>query len=88
MGGEGAMMHMITSLKNNKRRRRKRKSFSNDSLNSVGAEKPVYDFPEATPEVLSKIKKDMLKDQKTDRIRSIVIIIFILTLIIYGIIKA
>ncbi|WP_299228571.1 hypothetical protein [uncultured Psychroserpens sp.] len=86
MGGEGSMMHALTSLKNNNRRRKQRRPFSKNSLNNHRSEKPVYDFPEATPEVMTKIKLDMVKNQKSERIVSIFIFIIIAILIIFIII--
>lgn len=83
MGGEGAMMHMITSLKNNKRRRKKLKSFGRDIVGSYGNERPIYDFPEATPEVLAKIKSDFVKEQKMLRIKTFVVSILIVGIVIY-----
>ena len=83
MGGEGSMMHMITSLKNNKRRQKYHKPFHKRRDATHGTSKPVYDFPEATPEILAKIKSEMIKDQKSQLVKTVAIFIVLVLLIIY-----
>lgn len=77
------MMHMITSLKNNKRRRKNHVPFNKNKLGNHNNEKPEYDFPEATPEVLAKIKSDIIKEQKSQLVKTIIIFIVLVALIVY-----
>ncbi|HLT33690.1 MAG TPA: hypothetical protein VKZ98_07875 [Aquaticitalea sp.] len=64
MGGEGAMMTMITSLKNNNRRK-KRAQFDIEKIGSYGdGEKVEFDFPEVTPEVLKNIRDRLQKERR------------------------
>lgn len=64
MGGEGAMMAMITSLKNNNRRK-KRMPFDKQCASGYGAgEKVEFDFPEVTPEVLKNIRERLQKERR------------------------
>lgn len=64
MGGEGAMMAMITSLKNNGRRK-KRTQFDKENLGGYGnGEKVEFDFPEITPEVLRAIRDLLQKERR------------------------
>ena len=63
MGGEGAMMAMITSLRNNNRRKN-RTRFDKDKLGGYDdGQKIEFDFPEVTPEVLIKIR-DRLQNER------------------------
>lgn len=82
MGGEGAISGMITSLKNNNRRRKHHTPFSNDRSGGYDKGKPIYDFPEATPEVIETIKLRMLKEQKNQRIITFLIFVCIIILIL------
>ncbi len=56
MGGEGAMMAAIHSLRNNKSLRSKRKDKSFGFVSNSN-EKTEYDLPKATPEKLEEIKR-------------------------------
>ncbi|MGS2725159.1 hypothetical protein ACU8DI_01020 [Psychroserpens sp. BH13MA-6] len=82
MGGAGSMMHMITSLKNNKRRHKNHVPFRKNNAENRFKEKPAYDFPEATPEILMKIKAETIKTQRTILMRTIVIFIVLVVLLI------
>ena len=64
MGGEGAMMAAIASLKNNSRRK-KRTQFNKNKAGGFGElEKVEFDFPEVTPEILLQIKTKLQKERK------------------------
>lgn len=87
MGGEGAMMAMITSLKNNSRRK-KRTQFDKDKLGGYGdGERVEFDFPEVTPEILKSIRERLLQERNQliikRRILFAIISAGIITLLIY-----
>ncbi len=87
MGGEGAMMAMITSLKNNSRRN-KRTQFDKQNAGGYGTrEKADFDFPEVTPEVLKNIRERLQKEHKQLQWKRAVlftiITIALITLILY-----
>jgi hypothetical protein len=64
MGGEGAMMAAIASLKNNSRRK-KRTQFDKNKTGGYGElENAEFDFPEVTPEILLQIKNKLQKERK------------------------
>ena len=86
MGGEGAMMSMINSLKNNNRRRKNHIPFGKDKSGGYSKEKPIYDFPAATPEVLEKIKSNMIREQKVQRVKTTLIFVCVIALILLTII--
>jgi len=85
MGGEGAMMAMITSLKNNSRRKN-RNQFNKDKLVGYGnGEKMEFDFPEVTPEILRKIRDRLQKERRQSLLKlgvsfSIVIVVLMVIL--------
>lgn len=83
MGGEGAMMAMITSLKNNSRRHR-RTQFDKQSAGGYGSgEKAEFDCPEVTPEVLKHIRDRLQKERRQlFRKRGILVAIIVLALIL------
>ena len=65
MGFGGSAAAMITSLKNNARRRKTREHFSRDKL-GFGKKGALdeFDFPKATPEQLLAIKEKMRKENR------------------------
>ncbi len=75
------MMTMINSLKNNNRRRKNHSAFNKDKSRRYSKERP-YGFPEATAEALEKIKSNMIREQKADCIKTILIFICIVVLIL------
>ena len=82
MGGEGSMMAMITSLKNNKNLRRNRTRFDKDKLGGYGDfEKLEFNFPEATPQVLKEIRERLINERKIIRRKTIVVFISIVVVI-------
>lgn len=86
MGGEGAMMAAIISLKNNSRRKN-RNQFDKDKLGGYGnGEKVEFDFPEVTPEVLRNIRERLQKERRQllwkRGILFLIITVILLTLLI------
>lgn len=82
MGGEGAMMAMITSLTNNSRRK-KRTQFKKENVGGYGdGEKVEFDFPEVTPEVLRAIRDRLQKERKLLLIKRGVLFFIITTVIL------
>lgn len=84
MGFGGAVSAMITSLKNNDRRKKlnhfyKEKSYAvkKDNFNN-------YDFPEATPELLEKIKNDLIVYNRKKAITTIILTVIIIIISIFG----
>ncbi len=88
MGFGGSVQAMITSLKNNDRRRKKRKPFDKDKVGGYGeSSKPEYDFPEATPEVLSEIRERLRKERKTRMIKIIIVTVALVIAVVWLSIK-
>ena len=56
MGFGGAVQSMISSLKNNEKMRSKRTKFKNTLGGNNSESKTEYNFPEATPEMLKKLR--------------------------------
>ncbi len=82
MGGEGAMMAMITSLKNNSSRK-KRTQFDKQNAGGYGTgEKAEFDFPEVTPEVLKNIRERLQKEHKQLQWKRAVVFTIIVVLLI------
>ena len=82
MGGEGAMMAMITSLKNNSRRK-KRTQFDKNKVGSFGTiEKVEFDFPEITPEVLINIRDRLQKERRQLFWKQAILFTIIITILI------
>ena len=65
MGFGGSVQAMITTLKNNEKMRSKRGNFKK-TVHSSGysKQKPEYDFPEATPQILNEIKERIQNFQR------------------------
>lgn len=61
----GSVQAMITTLKNNEKMRSKRGNFKK-TVHSSGysKQKPEYDFPEATPQILNEIKERIQRERK------------------------
>ncbi|MEO6347255.1 MAG: hypothetical protein ABIO60_05020 [Aquaticitalea sp.] len=82
MGGEGAMMAMITSLRNNSRRKN-RTQFDKDPIGSYGDAKRVeFDFPEITPQVLKTIRDRLLKEKKQLMLKTWILFSIVVTVVI------
>ena len=60
----GSAQAMITTLKNNEKMRSKREKFKRTFGSNSSNEKPEYDFPEATPEMLNEIRSRLKKENR------------------------
>ncbi|GAA4239306.1 hypothetical protein GCM10022291_33090 [Postechiella marina] len=78
MGGEGAMLAMAASLKNNNNLKLKRKE--RIGLSGFYAGVKMQDFPSATPEMLEAIKVKTIRENKKIHIRQMVWL-FVLALV-------
>jgi hypothetical protein len=86
MGGEGAMMAMINSIKNNKSLLSKRKE--KHTMSGSYANLKIAKFPEATPEELLRIKEKIQKENKQIRTKQIIafsILFCVLLILIFNI---
>ena len=84
MGFGGAVSAMITSLKNNNRRK-KRNPFSKEKDYAVKKDTiNNYTFPEATPELLEKIKNDLIIHNRKKTITTIILTAIIIIIFIFG----
>ncbi len=82
MGGEGAMMAANNSLKNNRNLISKRREKS--GLSGRYSNAKLADFPKATPEQLSEIRKRILKQNRTQRIKLFIVFgVFIAVIILF-----
>ncbi len=81
MGGEGAMMAAIQSIRNNKKLRSKRKS-KGISFVTNSTEKTEYNLPKATPEKLQEIKTRLQKENKKRRVKQLLLLGVSLTIIV------
>jgi hypothetical protein len=76
----GVVQTMITTLKNNEKMRSKRSNFKRTvSISGYNKQKPEYDFPEATPQILNEIKERLQKERKrrTYKVVALTIILFL-----------
>jgi len=77
---------MISTLKSNKRIMLDKSKRFRKTLGGYGKNKKIeYDFPEATPEILKKIRERIQKERKQTLIKSLIlfaVITSILTLIV------
>lgn len=79
MGGEGAMAAANNSLKNNRNLlKNKRKG----SLSGSYANIELKEFPEATSEQLEEIKEKIIKQNKADRAKQLIVFIVLVTVLI------
>ncbi len=74
MGGEGSMLHMINTLKNNRNlRRSKRRKFRNDNTSSSGYHRNKFVSPDISDEKLKSIKEDIRRRVKREKLRNALI---------------
>lgn len=73
MGGEGAMMAMAATLKNNNNLKSKRKE--RGGLSGSYANVKMQEFPKATPKMLEAIKAKTIQENKKARIKQLVVLI-------------
>ncbi|GAA3609568.1 hypothetical protein Q4Q39_17060 [Flavivirga amylovorans] len=75
MGGEGSMMAANNSLKNNRSLLLKRRE--KGALTGSYSNVKLAEFPEATPEQLKEIKKNILKENRINRIKQIILFLML-----------
>ncbi|MEL0457503.1 hypothetical protein WJN01_14785 [Flavobacteriaceae bacterium SZ-1-7] len=80
MGGEGSMASANTTLKNNRNLLSKRKE-KNALLGSY-ANAEMKDFPEATPEQLSKLKQRLKKENRRAIVKNMLLFIVLAVLVV------
>jgi len=81
-GGSAAAMNVV--MKNNRNLLKRRKKLK-DTLGSYArSEKPEFDFPEATPQVLTGIRERLLLENELIRKRRIIAFVTILSVLITG----
>jgi len=79
MGGEGSMMRMIHTLRNNKSmltKRKERKALQGSYANIK------LEFPKATPEVIIRIREKVIRQQKQTKKRQFIALGIVLTFLI------
>lgn len=82
MGFGGVVAAMITSLKNNDRRKQ-RTQFDKDKAGGYGnGEKVEFDFPEVTPQVLRSIRDRLQQERKQLVRKRLVVFSCLLTILI------
>ena len=82
MGGEGAMMAAITSLKNNSRRNKRLQFDKNKAGGYANGEKIEFDFPEVTPEVLRVIRNRLQKERMQLMTKRVVLFLIVVSVLI------
>lgn len=83
----GVVQTMITTLRNNDNLRSKREKFKKKYGKNISIEKPEYDFPEATPEILNAIRKKIKKDNQILWLKVIILTFLILSFLVWITIK-
>lgn len=73
MGFGGAAQSMITILKNNEKMRSKRTKFKKTLGGNNSIEKTEYNFPEATPEMLKKLRERLQKEQRQQALKQFIL---------------
>ena len=86
MGFGGSAQSMITILKNNEKMRSRRTKFKNNLGGNNSVEKTEYSFPEATPEMLKKLRERLQKEQRQQSIKQCIILVIsvIITVFIFS----
>lgn len=83
MGGGGSIAGMITSLKNNSRRKVHSPFSKNKIYKTKKGSLDDYDFPDSTPEQLKKIREELIAYNKYVFIKSTLITITIVVFFVY-----
>ncbi|MUU77907.1 hypothetical protein [Winogradskyella endarachnes] len=83
----GVVQTMISTLRNNDNLRSKREKFKKKYGKNISIEKPEYDFPEATPEILNAIRKKIKKDNQILWLKVIILTFLILSFLVWITIK-
>lgn len=79
MGGEGSIAAANNSLKNNRKLlKNKRKGALSGSYANI----ELKEFPKATPEQLEEIRKRMLKQNKVNRTKQLILLVLLATVLI------
>lgn len=73
MGFGGSAQSMITILKNNEKMRSKRTKFKKTLGGNNSNEKTEYNFPEATPEMLKKLRERLQKEQRQQALKQFIL---------------
>jgi hypothetical protein len=81
MGGEGAMMAAINSLRNNRNLVSKRKE--RNALTGSYSHVRLKEFSSATPEGLVKLKERIQLENRENRIRLILVFIFAILILAF-----
>ena len=79
----GVVQTMITTLKNNENLCSKREKFKRRYGHNSLQEKPEYDFPEATPELLKDIRKKIKKERQVRRLKDIMLTVILFIGLVY-----
>lgn len=79
----GAVQSMISSLKNNEKMRSKRTKFKKTLGGNNSIEKTEYNFPEATPEMLKKLRERLQKEQRHQSIKQFIILVISIAITIF-----
>lgn len=83
MGFGGSAQSMITIIKNNKNILSKRKKFKRSPGGYTHNEKPEFDFPEATPQMLKEIRLRLKNERKQVLIKRFIVLIILVTALSY-----
>ena len=78
----GSVSAMISSLKNNSRAKRKSYFDNKNNKYSNENEKKSVAYKKATPEQIAEIKNKLMKENKKERLKNIIFVIFALISII------
>jgi len=84
MGFGGSAAAMNAAMKNNRNLLKKRKRLKDNLGGYSISEKPEFDFPEATPQVLRAIQERLLLENEILRRRRIIAFIVIASVFIIG----
>ena len=83
----GAVQSMISSLKNNEKMRSKRTKFKNTLGGNNSESKTEYNFPEATPEMLKKLRERLQKEQRQQTLKQVILMGISLIIIVVFLVK-
>ncbi len=83
MGGEGSMMSMINSLKNNKAMRNERKHLTDSSYNLTG--KTELEFVKKSDEELQEIRQKIKLKAKQQHRKMMIIYFVVVFIVLFGI---
>jgi len=84
MGFGGSAAAMNAAMKNNRNLLKKRKRLKDNLGGYSNGERPEFDFPEATPKVLSAIRERLLQENEIVRRQRFIAFIAIASVLIIG----